>query len=334
MSPLRSVWTPGAYHGFGKTKNYFEGWYYKSVSADESRSLTVIPGISLPSDPSGAHAFVMVAEPGADRPRYISYPSADFRAVRGRFEVGIGPNLFTSDGFELDLSGGPGSVKGRLSFSGIHPWPVRAFSPGAMGWYAFVPTMECFHAVLSFDHRIRGAVAIKGAGLDFTGGRGYLEKDWGVSMPSSWIWLQSNHFDEEGVSLFGSIAKIPWRRKYFTGFIFGFLRHGRVHRLATYTGARITDLSVEAESIRIAVEGRGRRLEIEALRSAGVELPAPALGDMTSKVQESLRSRLEVRFASGKPGSSGEPDFAGTGRNAGLEFVGDIDELVKGLKSP
>ena len=65
-----------------------------------------------------------------------------------------------------------------------------------------------------------------------------------------------------------------------------------------------------------------------------MELPAPSLGDMTSKVRESLRSRLEVRFTSGGPGPAGERTFAGTGRNAGLEFVGDIDELVKGLKPP
>jgi tocopherol cyclase len=334
MSDLRSLWTPGAYHGSGKKRNFFEGWYFKSVSADESRSLAVIPGISLPSDPAGAHAFVMVAEPGTDRPRVFRYPPSDFRAERSRFDVAIGPNRFSNDALELDLSDDAGSVKGRLSFSGIRPWPVRAFSPGAMGWYAFVPTMECFHAVLSFDHRIGGAVAIDGAERDFTGGRGYLEKDWGVSMPASWIWLQSNHFEEEGVSLFGSIAKIPWRRRSFTGFIFGFLRRGRIHRLATYTGARITALSLDAERIRIAVEGRGRRLEIEASRTEGVELPAPSFGDMTSKVRESLRSRLTVRFTSGGPGSAGERTFAGTGRNAGLEFVGDIDELVKGLKPP
>jgi tocopherol cyclase len=133
MSPLRSLWAPGAYHGTGKKRNFFEGWYFKSVSADESRSLAVIPGISLPSDPAGAHAFVMVAEPGTDRPRVFRYPASDFRAGRGRFEVAIGPNRFSTDGLELDMSDGAGSIKGCLSFSGIHPWPVRAFSPGEIG---------------------------------------------------------------------------------------------------------------------------------------------------------------------------------------------------------
>ena len=334
MSFLRTLWTPGAYHGSGKRRNFFEGWYFKSVSADESRSLAVIPGISLPSDPAGAHAFVMVAEPGTDRPMVFRYPASEFRAEPGRFEAAIGPNRFSAESFDLDLSDGSDSVRGRLSFAGGRPWPVRPLSPGAMGWYAFVPTMECFHAVLSFDHRICGSVAINGQERDFTGGRGYLEKDWGVSMPASWIWLQSNHFDEEGVSLFGSVAKIPWKRRYFTGFIFGFLRRGRVHRLATYTGARISALHLDEERIRIGVEGRSGKLEIEALRAAGVDLPAPSLGDMTSKVSETLRSRLEVRFAPGGRGTAGERAFAGTGRNAGLEFVGDIDELVKGLKPP
>jgi len=331
---FRTLWTPGAYHGSGKRRNYFEGWFYKSVTADESRALAVIPGISLPLDPAAAHAFVMVAEPGADKPRIFRYPASAFRAAANRFEFEIGPNRFAADGFELDCSGNGGAVRGRLSFSGLHPWPVRLLSPGAMGWYAFVPTMECFHAVLSFDHRISGTIAVDGAERDFSSGRGYIEKDWGVSMPAAWIWLQSNHFDEDGVSLFGSIAKIPWRKRSFTGYLFGFRRRGRIHRLTTYTGARITDLRLDAERIRIAVEGRGRRLEIEALRTGGTELPAPSFGDMTSKVRESLRARLDVRFAWSGGSTPEDREFAGSGRSAGLEFVGDISELVKGLKPP
>ena len=70
-----------------------------------------------------------------------------------------------------------------------------------------------------------------------------MEKDWGSSMPSSWIWMQTNHFDEEEVSLFGSVAKIPWLRSYFTGYIFGFYYKGHLYRFTTYTGTKIEKLS-------------------------------------------------------------------------------------------
>jgi hypothetical protein len=32
------------YHGHGKRPPFFEGWYYKLVSADETQRYAVIPG--------------------------------------------------------------------------------------------------------------------------------------------------------------------------------------------------------------------------------------------------------------------------------------------------
>jgi len=90
--------------------------------------------------------------------------------------------------------------------------------------------MECYHGILSMDHAIEEFVEAEGIRTDLRGGRGYIEKDWGASMPSSWIWMQTNHFDRVGVSLSGSIAKIPWLGNYFTGYIFGFL-YAVLHQL-------------------------------------------------------------------------------------------------------
>jgi len=73
------------------------------------------------------------------------------------------------------------NVRGSLCFSCINPWPVTLLSPGVMGWYAWVPFMECYHGVVSLDHTIEGIlhVDVDGTAVDFGGGRGYTEKDWG-----------------------------------------------------------------------------------------------------------------------------------------------------------
>ncbi|HOW15176.1 hypothetical protein [Methanosarcina sp.] len=39
--------------------------------------------------------------------------------------------------------------------------------------------------ILSMDHTIEGFVDVNSIRTDITGCRGYIEKDWGVSMPSS-----------------------------------------------------------------------------------------------------------------------------------------------------
>ena len=63
-----------------------------------------------------------------------------------------------------------------------------------MGWYSFVPFMECNHGIVSVNHDLYGEISVNGNVIDFNNGKGYIEKDWGVSFPEAWIWIQSNNF--------------------------------------------------------------------------------------------------------------------------------------------
>lgn len=262
---------------------------------------------------------------------YFTYPVSDFWADSSKFEIKIDENLFSLENIYLNIEDGKNKVKAGLRFNNILPWPVKLLSPGVMGWYAFVPKMECYHGVLSFDNNIQGYVEINGDKKYFNEGKGYIEKDWGTSMPSSGIWMQTNHFEEDGISLFGSIAKIPWFKSYFTGYIFGLLCNGKIHRFTKYNGAKVCKLMVNTERIEIKLENRKSILEINAKRTEGVDLPAPSLGEMTAKVNESLNSKINVNFYM-KNKDKTDSIFSGTGRNAGLEFVGNINELLNGFR--
>jgi hypothetical protein len=72
-----------------------------------------------------------------------------------------------------------------------------------MGWYSYVPFMECYHGLISIDHKLQGSLQINGQEIDFTEGKGYAEKDWGTSFPEGYVWMQSNHFAE------GSLFLVP-----------------------------------------------------------------------------------------------------------------------------
>ena len=54
-----------------------------------------------------------------------------------------------------------------------------------MGWYGYLPTMECFHGILSIDHKLKGALSIDDKKISFNNGRGYIEKDWGRNFPQN-----------------------------------------------------------------------------------------------------------------------------------------------------
>lgn len=325
------IWKPEIFHGLRKKKDFFEGWYFKIVDYSEKNAYAIIPGVSITGDPLTSHAFIMFLDARAQRMGYFRYPLDDLKAGDKKFELTIGGSFFSTIEMNLNLEQGEDRIIARINFKDIYSWPVKLLSPGVMGLYAFVPWMECYHGILSMDHAIEGFIEVNGIKKDLKGGRGYIEKDWGVSMPSSWIWIQTNHFDRKGISLSGSIAKIPWLGNYFTGYIFGFLYDKKLYKFTTYSGAKITWLDVTDDNIRLRLENKTYRLDIDADRSEGVELPAPRMGEMTAKVNESLHSSINVTLLK-KIGSGTKPIYSGTGRNAGLELVGDIEELIKGLK--
>lgn len=328
---MLNIWKPGVFHGRRKKKNFFEGWYFKMVDRSENNAYAVIPGVSITEEPSKSHAFVMFLNARAQQIHYFRYPLDDFKAEAKKFELTIGESSFSMKEMKLNLEQGKNLITARIDFKNPYPWPVKLLSPGVMDWYAFVPGMECYHGILSMDHAINGFLEANGIRTDLKGGRGYIEKDWGSSMPSSWIWMQTNHFDQEGISLSGSIAKIPWIGNYFTGYIFGFLYDKKLYKFTTYSRAKVTELEVTDDNIRIQLEDKAYQLEIDADRSEGIELPAPKFGEMTAKVNESLRSSINVTLLR-KKNFGTEIIYSGIGRNAGLEFVGNITELIKGLK--
>jgi tocopherol cyclase len=247
------------------------------------------------------------------------------------FEVRVGPNRFCADEIALRIESPARQMVGTLRFGGLVPWPVTLASPGIMGPFAWIPFMECYHGVLGLDHEIRGALAVDGTQVDMTGGRGYIEKDWGRSFPSAWVWMQTNHFCRLGTSLTASVAVIPWLGTSFRGFIAGLWHEGRLYRFATYSGARLERLAIAGETVELALRGRQRggqicRLEIHAHRAHAGVLQGPSRADMGVRVPESLQSMVAARLLHLARGGE-RLLWEGVGRNAGIEVVGEVERL-------
>jgi len=326
--PYTNILQPDRYHGFSIKPPYFEGWYYKLVSADEQARFAIIPGVYLAKNPEKNHCFIQVFDSNADAVRYHRYPFDAFQAARDSFHVQVGGSTFSRDAISLDIDDELGTLQGHIDFSDLNPWPVSAVSPGAMGWFAWVPFMECYHGVVSMDHHIDGQMVMDGQALDFSGGRGYIEKDWGRQFPSAWIWGQSNHFGIPGVSLMLSVAVIPWIGRSFGGFIIGLLHDGEIHRFATYNRSRIESLQVTDAEVDLVVRNPSRRLHIQAIRVEGGLFQAPTTTEMDRRIIETLDAQLNVRFET----LAGQEIFSGTGQYAGLETVGDLDQLIRMVK--
>jgi hypothetical protein len=323
---MRKVLKPAGYHGHGKHSKYFEGWYVKLVDAHQDARLAVIPGVFLAPEEDGPHeAFVQVLDGRSGRSWYVPYPMSEFTAHPEHFAIQIGPNRFSTGGVVLDLP--EVGLHGRVEFSPpLDPWPVTRRSPGAMGWYAWMPFMECYHGVVSFRHDLTGGLELEGRPLDFTHGKGYIEKDWGQAFPSGYVWMHSNHFADPSVSLMASVAIIPWLRGSFQGLLIG-LRHGdALYRFASYTGAKVRELRIDDQHVWLTVSGKDRsQLRIKATRPGGAFLHAPIRTQMHKRVEETLDSTVELRLLA--PDGSVLLDDVGT--SAGLEVHGDTQRLIR-----
>jgi tocopherol cyclase len=324
MSLFINILHPSRYHGFTAGPPYFEGWYYKLVNKDGSQRFALIPGVYIATEKAKSHCFVQVFDSQAGNVTYHRYPLNAFEASPDNFEVLVGPNYFSAEKVILAIDDDLADVKGAIEFRDLHPWPVRIASPGAMGWFAWVPVMECYHGVVSMDHAIQGEFRYNGFQVDFAGGRGFIEKDWGKQFPSAWIWGQCNHFNQSEVSLMLSVAEIPWLGRSFGGFIVGLLYEGEIHRFATYNNGKIESLALDDDHVNLVVRNRTHLLRIKATRTEGGLLQAPTMVEMDRRILETLSAAFEISYEK----LSGEIIFSGSGKYGGLETVGDMPHLL------
>ena len=77
LKRLHALWHQECYHGWGRSKRFFEGWYYKLVSADQGQAIAVIPGIAM-DEIGNKQSFIQVLDGEKNKAWYHRFPAADF----------------------------------------------------------------------------------------------------------------------------------------------------------------------------------------------------------------------------------------------------------------
>jgi tocopherol cyclase len=317
---IHSIFNPEQFQGWNRNRNYFEGWYFKLVNRGENKAFAIIPGIAIDKKGNG-HAFIQVLDGKNRTAKYHQFALSSFVPSANHFDIRIEENHFSEHTLKVDLPG----LQGELHFSGNIPWPNKWYSPGIMGPYTFLPLMECYHGIISMDHHISGKLIHEGELLDFEDGRGYIEKDWGKSFPSAYIWMQSNHFTVPGISLKISVAKIPYLGYSFVGFIAGLWLGNQLIQFTTYNQSKLIRSVIDFDKVELVLQNKKYMLEIKVRRESSTALASPILGLMDGRIEESMNARIEVNLTERKTGQTILND---TCRNGGLEVAGKIEEII------
>jgi tocopherol cyclase len=320
---LNKIRKPLLFQGNNKGERYFEGWYYKQISKDHKSVISFIPGISLFDN--DAHSFIQYIYVSLDensnktiKTGYVKYPVKDFKFNNNPFMLQIEDNIFTESIISIKIVDKNINIEGTLELGSFTPIKKSIFTPNIMGFFAYIPKMECYHGIVSMNHGVKGILMINNEQVDFNNGKGYIEKDWGTSFPERYIWIQCNNFKNNNTSIFCSIADIPFMGKSFLGYIINLVIDGKEYRFATYNNSKLKIQSITKEKITLLLEDSKTKLKIEAYLNETGELIAPQKGRMQKIVKEEVSGKVKINLYNKQTGIVYE-DIC---YMAGIEVVG------------
>lgn len=318
---MKQIFDPDLYHGWRKKNNFFEGWYFKLVNSTADYSISFIPGIHKNKDSRLSHSFIQVLDDYTKRFHYMKYPESEFYPEKNRFSMKINSSVFSSESIALNIKNKDMSISGRINFNNMLKWPDSVLNPGSMGFYNYLSFMECYSQVCAIDTKLSGKLSIDGDMIDFTGGKGYIEKNWGESFPHCWIWVQTNSFSAKEGALTCSIGYIPFPFHSFRGFLIGFSCEDKFYKFTTMNRSSIS-LNKNDTDIIITANHKNMELTIETKTNPEdfILCYGPKNNSMLPYVKETLSGKVFVEL---KDKTTNRVVFSDTGMCSGIEYGGE-----------
>jgi hypothetical protein len=302
-------------------KRYFEGWYYKQVKQDSNYTISFIPGISYNKiDPHCFIQCIICNENNKLSSHYFKYDLSAFSHQNSPFSVQINNSTFNEKSININLENSEIKVKGELYFENLEPLEASPLNPNIMGIFSYIPKMECNHHIISMNHKVLGSLIINDKTIDLTDGFGYMEKDWGKSFPSEYIWLQCNNFENPDVKIALSAANIPFLGLSFRGFFCSLFVKDKEYRFATYNGSKLKVNSAKDGKTSITLIKGNLKLHILGSVDEVQSLASPKNGVMNNSIKEGLAGKVSILLKD----SATNYELNTDGTNAGIEIMMDV----------
>lgn len=269
------------FHGNNKSKSYFEGWYFKHQTNNDT--ICFIPGINIDKNKNKS-AFVQVIT--NNNSYFIDYPFSDFKACKNTLGIKIGNNIFMKKGIKIDIQREDLKIKGEIKYGRFTP-----IKGDIMGCFKYFP-LQCNHGIVSLEHPIKGSLDFNGNTIDLNNAVGYIEKDWGSSFPKSYLWVQCNKFRDNKCDIVISIADVPFMGLKLKGCIAVVRYQNKEYRLATYKGVKI----LRCDSRGFIIKQGRYCFKAKINQNNSHKVLAPVNGKMSKTINESILCHGEFWF--------------------------------------
>ena len=319
---------PDLYHGANKRKNFFEGWYFKIVDKSGTYALAFIPGISFGNKNEENHSFIQVINAINHTYHYHRFQPDLLISNKNFLQIKISNNEFSQENIEIDINNDKESIKGFLDFGPGVKWPDSKLNPGSMGFYNHFSFMECYSQVCAIDGTIiKGKLEINDKIVDFSEGKYYIEKNWGKSFPSSWVWIQSNNFPDNRAAITCSLGIVPFPiLKKFCGFLIGVTIDKKFY---SFTTINRSTLKLNVHNNDLVLKTTNKKftliLKTKSNRNNFLLCLGPKNGEMIPLVEETLRGEVEMTLIDNK---NNKKLYQGVGKATGIEYGGNQKDLL------
>ncbi len=313
MKKMYLIKNPEIFQGennLSKKNDYFEGWYFKNTNNENG--ISFIPGINI--EDKKEKAFIQVIT--RNESYYIDYNIDEFEFCHKPFKIKIGPNTFSKNGINIDINKENLNISGKIEYSDSKNIKTTNFNPNIMGPFSYIPFMECNHAILSMQNKVKGKIKINNNSLEFDNGTGYIEKDWGTSFPKDYIWCQGNNFQNKNTSFLLAIANIPLKVFDFRGFICVLKVENEEFKFTTYNNSKLTKCNLTNDPIEVVLKRKDYELQVKTHINSGQKLSAPVKGKMEKNIVESISSNMEIVLK-----KDDKIIFSDKSSNCGVEIV-------------
>ena len=133
---------------------FFEGWYLKHQVG--KYVCAFIPGISIEKDDS-QKSFIQTIN---NYSSHVLFLPEEFSARKDYFHVGIGNNIFSEKGIEINIDDKDKAlrVKSKINYGSFKPLEKSCYAPSIIAPFSYLNFLECYHGMLSLEHELEGSL--------------------------------------------------------------------------------------------------------------------------------------------------------------------------------
>ncbi len=334
------------YHWNRKTRNYFEGWYFRCTLPKINQSFAFMYSIEDPIG-GGFKSGGAVQILGIDE-AYLCRAFPDPKGFWASYSnLGLGhwqkkylsqqPQLlsqeefskYIKEGYQATTTLNQGSIynpgnntycRWEYNVKPIYRWGNSHDTQKATaGWLSYLPIFDPGWQILMAHGLATGWIEWQGEIYNFTDAPAYSEKNWGTSFPKKWFWLNCNHFINQTNLAFtaaGGIRQILWWEEAVG--IIGIHYQGKFYEFAPESSEVKWQIQPWGEW---RMEASNKDFTVKAIATTnllGNYVRTPTAKGLVFNCRDTTRGKLYLELS-----HRGKTIFQAESDNAGLEIGGE-----------